>query len=277
MGIRQQIQKGLHAYGYEFRRFRAAAIKSKFSNFNEQELIAKYLTQYPPKHRFCIDIGAGDGEKTSNSCALFHEGWAGLALEWDGEKFSRLAYKYAIYPSVRLSRSRVTPQNVQALLQSAEVPQNFGFLSLDIDSYDYFVLEKILEQYQPSLLCIEINEKIPPPIKFSVQWDENFRWTGDHFYGHSLAMLEMLALRFDYVIVGLEYNNAFLLPQKIFQGTKRSLTEIYVEGYLQKPDRLQRLPWNKDMEDLQNLNPEQVVEAIHNRFAKYAGKYFCEI
>jgi hypothetical protein len=63
----------------------------------------------------------------------------------------------------------VTPNNVVSLLLANDTPKEFAFLNLDLDGYDYFVLEQILTHYRPKLICKEINEKIPPPIKFSVK------------------------------------------------------------------------------------------------------------
>ena len=42
--------------------------------------------------------------------------------------------------------------------------------------------EEWLTRYRPELICAEVNEKIPPPLKFSVRWDPNYRWSNDHFW-----------------------------------------------------------------------------------------------
>lgn len=46
----------------------------------------------------------------------------------------------------------VMPDTVVSLL-SANIPRD-GVLSLDIDSYDYAVLEQILNYYRPRLICV---------------------------------------------------------------------------------------------------------------------------
>jgi hypothetical protein len=55
----------------------------------------------------------------------------------------------------------------------------------------------------------------------------------------------------------------------------RPVAEVYRESYLARPDRLRRLPWNREMEDLQGLPPDAVVAALHARFARDAGRYVC--
>jgi hypothetical protein len=228
------------------------------------------------RHRFAVDIGAGDGETMSNSYSLFRAGWEGIAAEWDPARFAKLAYRYSVFPNARLIRARITPDNVLDLLASCETPREFGFLNLDIDSYDHYVLEKLLTQYRPSLICAEINEKIPPPLRFTVKWNPDHAWTQDHFFGQSLSILEDLGKRQGYALVGLEYNNAFLIPRELNPVPIMTAAEAYRQGYADRPDRLQRLPWNKDMEPLLKMPAAEAGEFIREKFKAYAGRYVLE-
>jgi hypothetical protein len=272
------VKRGLGALGFELRRMRPVSPSGArgYSNFGEDEIIRDLLGKIALRHRFAVDIGAGDGETMSNSYGLFAAGWEGLAAEWDAGRFARLAYRYAGFSGARLARVRVTPENVQGLLAAAETPREFGFLNLDIDSFDHFVLERLLTAYRPSLICAEINEKIPPPLKFSVKWDPSHHWAEDHFFGQSLSMLEDLGKRHDYALVGLEYNNAFLIPRELNPVPALPAAEAYRGGYASRPDRLQRLPWNRDMEPLLSMDAEAAKAFVREKFAAYAGKYVLE-
>ena len=53
-----------------------------------------------------------------------------------------------------------------------------------------------LSDYRPRLICSEINEKIPPPIKFTVKYSPNHYWQGDHFYGQSISQLYKLCKKY---------------------------------------------------------------------------------
>ena len=141
------------------------------SNFDEERIIAGWLARVPPRHRWYVDIAAGDGETMSNTLALARAGWDGLAVEADPQQFERLARAYARYPRVRLARSLVTPDDVVELLRRHDVPREFGVLSLDIDGYDHFVLDRLLEAFRPDVICAEINEAIPPPVRFTVLYE----------------------------------------------------------------------------------------------------------
>lgn len=270
--LRSIARRALSAVGVDVRRLR-----HRGSNFDEEQIIAAWLGRVPPRHRFYVDIAAGDGQTMSNTLALARTGWDGLAVEADATEFTRLARAYGKYPRVRTERVIVTPDTVVDLLATHRVPREFGVLSLDIDGYDHFVLARLLEHYRPGLICAEINESIPPPVKFTVSYRPGHAWAKDHFYGQSLAMLDDLRARHGYALVQVEYNNAFLLPAERSPVATRPPMEVYREGYLARPDRLTRLPWNREMEFLQALPPDEVVAALHARFTRYAGRYVCEV
>jgi hypothetical protein len=272
------VKKSLNALGLELKRIRPASGSGSrgFSNFDEEPIIRDLVSKIQIRHRFAVDIGAGDGETMSNSYSLFKSGWEGIAAEWDGLRFAKLAYRYSRFPGARLIRARITPDNVLELLAASGAPKEFGFLNLDIDGYDHYVLEKLLGAYRPSLICAEINEKIPPPLMFTVKWAPDHAWAQDHFFGQSLSMLEDLGKRQGYALVGLEYNNAFLIPRELNPVPVLSAAEAYRKGYADRSDRLQRLPWNKDMEPLLTLSKEDAIAFINDKFRAYAGRYLLE-
>ena len=64
---------------------------------------------------------------------------------------------------------------------------------------------------------MEINEKIPPPIYFSVLYDDDHFWIGDHFYGCSITAANSLLSSFNYGIYELIYNNILFLNKSSFK------------------------------------------------------------
>jgi hypothetical protein len=273
--LRAATERLLRSSGFEIRRVDSAAraLRSQepSSLFGEATIIGDLLgTVQAPA--WCVDIAAGDGREMSNSFGLYRDDWDGLAVEVDGARFAALATLYATRPKVRLWRGRVTPGNVVALLAAAQTPAEFAFLSLDIDGFDYFVLESILSQYRPALICAEINEKIPPPIRFTVLYSDDYEWDLSLFYGQSIAQLDVLRARHDYALVQLEYNNAFLMPAEI---APRSMTaeDAYRDGYLRRGDRLEKMPWNAPYEELLTMSPTDGVTRIEELLAANRGLY----
>ncbi len=226
-----------------------------------------------------VDIAAADGVTQSCTLALFRDqGWGGLAVEWDAEKFARLADAYSQFPAVRLSRSRVTPANVVALLEGHEVPREFDLLNLDIDSYDLWVGKSLLEGgFSPRVISIEINESLPPPVRFSVLYSEDHVWRGGHFYGCSLAATCQVIRPLGYVLEAVEYNNAFFVAKAAAAKAEvpdRDMTEAYRQGYASRPDRHALFPANAPFECLQTMTPKQAVAFIDQQFAPHRGRYY---
>ena len=229
-------------------------IKYVFSNFNLLDVISS---------RFFVDIGASDGITESNSYWLAkEEKFDGVSMECDPKKFPKLCKNQ---PSniVKVSQ-RVYPNNIVDILRTNNCPKEFGLLSLDIDSYDYFVLDSILQHYSPEILCCEINEKIPPPIRFTVNFiDEKQWWDVSHLYGASIQMFDDFR-KYGYQMFYLDYYNVYL--SKSPKLNYKNVDEIYAEGYGNKMDRIKRLPWNKDCEIWQVMNPEDALQSIKERF-----------
>jgi FkbM family methyltransferase len=249
----------------------------QYSYLGEEVVIEKYINELNLEHRYCVDIAASDGVTMSNTLFLYQQGWSGLAVECDSKKFAALATHYQDFPNVILSKSMVTPDNVISLLKAYQVPEKFGLLNLDIDGYEYFVLEKILSEFRPAMICTEINESIPPPLKFTVKWNPGHFWAGDRFFGQSICQLNLLCEKYDYALVELHYNNAFLIPQEISPHPSLTPEEAYRKGYIDRTDRKQKFPWNADIEEIHSLSPEAALAYVSTYFAKYVGKFDCSL
>jgi hypothetical protein len=247
-----------------------------YSFLDEEILIRKYTNALTLENNYCVDIAASDGISMSNTYLLFKAGWYGIAVEFDANKFAKLASSYAPFVNVNLVKIKVTPGNVIFILQGCMCPRNFAFLNLDIDSYDYFVLDKLLGEYRPSLICVEINEKVPPPVKFTVTYDSHHAWELDHFYGQSISKCYDLCKKYKYEIVELHYNNLFIIPRELNRFESLSPEAAYESGYKNKPDRKEKFPWNSDMEVLQTMTREESIDFLENKFEKYKGKFILD-
>jgi len=245
-GVKQVLKDAIASTGYEVRRYRPNSEgEVTHSNFNEQILLLAFVERLKTLTPYCVDLGAGDGITHSNSFGLYERGWSGAAIELNPERFARMAWRHRLYPNVQLVRTCITPPTIADLLSGLGVPHDFGILSLDLDGYDRFVLEAVLSRFQPGLLCLEINEKIPPPIKFTVLWQEDWFWREDHCYGQSLAEAHAFCSKANYRLAALEYNNAFFVRADLAEEQRLpELTpaQAFAQGYLSKPDRLTRLP-----------------------------------
>jgi len=272
----KKAQRYLNRLGLHLERAKQRFRRSGFSNFDEERMLAEFVALLDPEGvaRVAVDVGAGDGIRGSNTYALFLQGWRGVGFEGDERRARRLARAYRNLEGVEARQALVTPANVVELLREHSVPRDFGVLSLDIDSYDYWVLDAVLGSFRPRVVVAEINEKIPPPVRFRVGYDPDFRLQ-HHFFGYSIASLEELCARHDYALLALEYNNAFVAPRELLNGRLDTLDAetAYRQGYFERPDRRERFPRNHDMEALHTLTPADAVAFLKKFFARHEGKY----
>lgn len=230
-----------------------------------------------PTSGFIIDIGASDGVSGSNTYPLFRQGYHGFAVEPVPDRFSNLADAFKSF-NVTLFRICATPENVLEIFKSCNTPKNPTFMNFDIDSYDYYVLSKIFSEYRPQLVCAEINEKIPTPIKFKVHYTPNPKFdhtkVGNYFFGMSISALGELCEQFHYDLVTLNYNNAFIVPHEcnVF-STALTPEDAYRKGYVEKSDRKERFPWNAAMEPLLEMDAENGMKFIDSLYSEYRGEY----
>lgn len=243
----------------------------------EYQYLKKLVSKLSISDGFVVDIAASDGVNQSCTLGFFKEpAWSGLALEMDPMKFAKLSFVYANFPNAKLARGRITPKNVVSTLCGFEVPYDFSLLNLDIDSYDLYVIDEMLKGgFRPKIITMEVNEKIPPPIFFSVTYDDQHYWRGDHFYGCSLTAASEIVKSFGYILESLQYNNAIFIRADLANNLFDDLAvdAAYNSGYRNKNDRQKLFPWNSNVDCLLDFSTEDAITFLNNLFKQYAGKY----
>jgi hypothetical protein len=115
---------------------------------------------------FC-EFGAWDGVWLSNCRRLADAGWSGIFIEGDRRKYRRLMTNIREYDGrVYALQAFVATEGdacLDALLSRFEIPEEFGVLSIDIDSFDWHVWQS-LHHYRPLIVVIEVNTSLPPQV-----------------------------------------------------------------------------------------------------------------
>jgi hypothetical protein len=225
---------------------------------------------------YCVDTAASNGVHSSATYPFLKLGWNGLAVEMHPGKFSALSYVYQDLENVALVRQMITPLNIVAIFNSHNVPQNFGIWNVDIDSYDLFVVKAVLESdYRPALISIEINEKIPFTLYFTVLFDPLHHWQGDHFYGCSLAAAYEEIVPFGYQLIEVRMENAIFGRIDVVGNNfpKKNIRDAFQEGYMDLENREALFPWNKEVDYLHHISPEDAIREIDFLFHSYNGLY----
>jgi hypothetical protein len=182
--------------------------KKFFSQSDEDGIIAEIFRRIGTTNRIFVEFGAEAGGE-NNTRRLLESGWTGLWIEGVEEYGGQIRANFKeILESGRLKfiQSYVTRGNINRLIAGAGITGEIDFLSIDIDSIDYYVFEAI-DVIQPRLVCLEHNYGVHsrPPNDWVMPYNEDYRWdwrTGADDFGASIVALTRLARAKGYELVG---------------------------------------------------------------------------
>ena len=162
---------------------------NKYSQTSEEAYIEYILKNLPTKGKHLVEIGAWDGYHLSNTRFFIEQGYSALLI--DGDNRGNDEVKQHI----------VTKNNILEILATYNTPNEFDFLSIDIDGNDLYILEEVLSKYKPSLIVAEYNPIWAPTESKVIMYDENHTWGNDDYYGFSFAAGTKMASNYGYVCV----------------------------------------------------------------------------
>lgn len=226
-----------------------------------------------------VDIASGDGVSQSAIWPILQSNaeCTGLGVEVDSRSFSMLSMVWTKFPRIALARLKVTPGNVSTLISAANLQKNFDLLNLDIDSFDLEVMQGILQgDWRPKIVSMEINEKFPPSVHFSVRYSPEFIWNEDHFYGCSIAAATELLARYGYEPIDLRGNNLIAVPKNSLPESwkPKTVAKLYEEGYLQRRKETGHFAWNSNVDYWQEMAPTDLLEEIPKFFSQYSKELY---
>ncbi len=96
------------------------------------------------------------------------KGFSAVLIEADRNRFNDLQRSYSHLGScITINRFVGFKENynLDHILSTTNIPNNFDFLSIDIDGNDFHVW-KAISKYRPKLVAIEFNPTIPTQVRF---------------------------------------------------------------------------------------------------------------
>lgn len=90
-------------------------------------------------------------------------------------------------------------ENIIPLMRTYKVPDVFDALSIDLNGNDYWVLDKVLENYRPNLIVAEFNASRGKSE--TIEYNSSFRWGNDDYYGFSFNAAKKLAEKYGYCVI----------------------------------------------------------------------------
>lgn len=183
------------------------------SECGEDGIIAHIFDSLGSGSKYCVEVGAHDGVKFSNTRSLIqHHGWSGLLVEKDPAAFEQLRDLYKGSQKVRTVMAEVTTSgeaSLAKLLTGAQAPTELDFLCIDVEGNDYNLWAS-LTRYRPRVVMIDFNPTIPNDVLF-VQ--EDSLQVND---GCSLRALVELGTALGYELAAVTTWNAIFVRRDLF-------------------------------------------------------------
>ena len=224
--------------------------------------------------RVAINIGANDGITLDPLHLLYLKNdYTGLCIEADASTVAKL--KNNLPKTVDILDSFITPNNILNILCKYK---NIDIISIDIDSFDYCILEKIII-LEPKIIIIELNENIPPGITYYAKYGEDYDYSihGSYqLFGCSLDAVTELGKRYSYSLLKMEWNNAVLINNKfthLFELPSSNL-EAYDIGYYYRNNRDKVFYWKGEEALCREMTLTKAMEYLQSFFAKDLDKIF---
>ena len=180
-----------------------------FSQHNEDGIIRYILDNIGDGNKFYVDGGAGCyGGMVSNTKYLMVEhGWRGLRFDID------------VTDDPDIIKAFIAPETIVDLLKQHNCPHEIDFLSLDIDSSDFWVADAILKEFSPRFMCLEFNPSLPPMSKLVLKYQPGYTWDSTNKYGFSFGAGKFLCEKYGYTIIFNQYDqNLFIVRNDLIAG-----------------------------------------------------------
>lgn len=189
-----------------------------FSQNGEDGIISEIFSRIGVTNKFFVEFGVGNGLE-NNTAFLLLKGYSGCWIEGNDKQVKAINRKFSsLIKAKKLSvrQAIITAENIESLFREASVPEEFDFLSIDIDGNDYWVW-KAIENYRPRVVAVEYNALYPPEVDCVIRYSPQFTWTGTSYFGASLKALEILGCKKGYSLVGCDFRgiNAFFVRQDL--------------------------------------------------------------
>jgi hypothetical protein len=147
--------------GFLWKELSTPCLQQGYSQGNQDCQLDKIFEHIGTTNKYYVEYGFNTKEQCSgsgpNTCKLWKvHGWSGLLLDGDNEN-----------PEINLHAHYLFGTNAADVLKMYNVPEELDFLSGDMDSHDYFVMDNILTHYRPRVVTTEYNMNWPEHMTHS--------------------------------------------------------------------------------------------------------------
>jgi len=168
------------------------------SQWGQDGVLDKIFELIGTTNKYFVEFGSsGNDSGMGNTAQLRKKGFDGLLMDGSERPYNQDVdgKKYDVKIEF------VSSSNINELFAKYNVPEEFDFLSIDIDGQDFHVWNAINQKYKPRVVAIEMNYHIEPGLdKVMIKYD-NYQWDCSQFCGASVTALKKLGNAKGYSLV----------------------------------------------------------------------------
>jgi nitrogen regulatory protein PII-like uncharacterized protein len=127
-----------------------------YSQSGEEGVLAQIMKILGIEHGLCCEFGAWDGKHLSNTRKLMEDGWRGLMIEADSERYKDLLKTYPPGSNAVSVCAYVddADNSLAKLAARSNITERFDLISIDIDGLDYQIFSTLDQFSKPPLVVI---------------------------------------------------------------------------------------------------------------------------
>ena len=239
---------------------------SGFSQNSEDGIIDFLITQLKESNKYFIEIGASNGLENNSSWLAIGKRFSGLMVEANTAAVEQCRKLYqGMNWGLRIESLKVSLENVEQI-KSMATHSCPDVLSLDIDSNDYYIMQRLFElNIRPKIAVVEYNSAFGPNDSCTIEYDPQFNYlqianAEGLFYGVSLAGWKTFFSKQGYQFVSVDTNgvNAFFVNPAFFDPL--FLESLQPKDFIENFAQFSRDPggWHSQSKKIKHLKTFQI-------------------
>lgn len=167
------------------------------SQWGQDGVLEQIFNLIGTTNKYFVEFGSsGNDEGMGNTAYLRRRGFDGLLMDGSENPYGNHTNK-----KYDVKIEFIKSSNINELFRKYNVPEEFDFLSIDIDGQDFHVWNNLDSKYKPRVVSIEMCYHILPGIDRVMVLNDNWVWPGNHLSGASITALKKLGNKKGYSLV----------------------------------------------------------------------------
>ena len=254
---------------------------SKSKLVNSSWIVAHLKDANVPMNHVAVNVGCNDGKTIDPVYELLELGWKALCIEPDPQLAATARSNLEQFAqNAIIHEGFLGVDNIADIFEQHDIlyreAGDIDIIKLDIDSFDAYLMDRVLEVTRPKLFQIEYNVRFPPPVSFNTDYPNQYTFKGDYScrkFGTSLEFLNVIVgKKHGYVPIYGEVNDVWFVDRQYLHvfGQPPNTTDLYrsstlTEDWIDKLDFFFGRP-NLDRAELATVlgDAVQAVKVISN-------------